>query len=388
MSAQAMTGQSVISATTLASDHLIVSWSEGETSRFHYQWLRDNCHSNSRYNHTTGERVAATETVPPALTARGVSFTDHTLHIHWSDTEEPSVFDSVWLYAHAYDYDHERSTDSLRRCRNFWDTSYANTITRFDYSSVLTNDAIAASMITEFERTGLVLLRHVPTKTNEVERFANHLAYVREIAFDRVADIRVKVDPYTLGFTSQALPMHTDCSGYSWPPNVMLFHCLSNDVAGGASCYVDGAAVVEQLRIRDPEALRLLSTYKVSFRLYSNQSETLSHSLLITLNDDGSLAILRYANWTTQPLSTVPFNQVTAWYDAYRTFAELINDPANMITHRCEPGEAFLIDNHRVLHGRTAFDAQEGVRHFQQVYMEADDLFGRRRVLESRALTS
>jgi gamma-butyrobetaine dioxygenase len=54
------------------------------------------------------------------------------------------------------------------------------------------------------------------------------LAYLREIAFDGVSNIRVSIDPYTLGFINSSLLLQTDCSGYSWPPNVMVFHCMQN----------------------------------------------------------------------------------------------------------------------------------------------------------------
>jgi hypothetical protein len=47
----------------------------------------------------------------------------------------------------------------------------------------------------------------------------------------------------------------------------------------------------------------------------------------------------------------------------------------------CEPGEMILIINHCVLHGWDEFDDGEGVRHFQQVYTELDDLSGFRRIV-------
>lgn len=263
-----------------------------------------------------------------------------------------------------------------------WGAEYANELASFSYERVMADDATAADMIEAFERFGLIRMTNAPTVDREVEHFAERLAYVREIAFDRVADIRVSVDPYTLGFTNAALPLHTDCSGYSWPPNVMVFHCLRNDVAGGASQYVDGARVVAQLRERDPEALRILSEHAVEFRLWSGKADTLSCRPPVMLDDKGELAILRYANWTVQPHRTLPFNTVPRWYDAWRTLAERVNAPENRLSHRCRPGEVLLINNHRVLHGRDSFDEGEGVRHFQQVYMEIDDLSGFRRIVQ------
>ncbi|WP_299603158.1 TauD/TfdA family dioxygenase [uncultured Tateyamaria sp.] len=305
------TSPSVI-ATDLNTDHLTVHWAHGGLSRFHYQWLRDNCRSDQRFDINTRE------------------------------------------------------------------------LRSFSYQHVMNDPHTAAAMIADFQRFGLVQMIDVPTEQGEVERFAEHLAHVREIAFDRVANIRVSVDPYTLGFTKAALPLHTDCSGYSWPPNVMVFHCLQNDVAGGASQYVDGAQVVAQLRDENPEALEVLTTHDVEFRLWSGKADTLSQFPPVILNNAGELVILRYANWTVQPLRTVPFDLVPQWYDAWRALAARVNAPENRLSYRCEPGEILLINNHRVLHGRDAFDDDEGVRHFQQVYMELDDLTGYQRIVEGQ----
>jgi gamma-butyrobetaine dioxygenase len=136
------------------------------------------------------------------------------------------------------------------------------------------------------------------------------------------------------------------------------------------------------LRARDPEAFRLLTEYDIAFRLWSKRADTLMTCPPIILDKTGNLAILRYANWTVQPLRTVPFDLVPKWYDAWRTLAERVNAPENTVSYRCQPGELLLINNHRVLHGRDAFDDSQGVRHFQQVYMELDDLAGFRRIAE------
>jgi gamma-butyrobetaine dioxygenase len=371
-----LTAQAVIEVRPEA-DHLSVRWGSGDVSRFHYQWLRDNCRSDERFDHRTGERKALIESVPAGLGARSVEVNDGSIRIVWSDGAAESRFAPDWLRRNAYDAPAPPATR-----RTTWDASYADALASFDYDRVMRDDRVAADMIDAFETFGLVQMVGAPTAPGEVERFAARLAYVREIVFDRVADIKVKADPYTLGFTNEALPLHTDCSGYSWPPNVMVFHCLENEVAGGASRFVDGARVVDDLRERDPEALRMLTDFPVEFRLWSKQADTLSRRAPIILDDNGELAIMRYANWAVQPLRTMPFDLVPRWYDAWRALAERVNAPENRVRIRCEPGEVLLIDNHRVLHGRDAFDDGQGVRHFQQVYMERDDLSGFRRVAQ------
>ncbi len=359
-------------------DHVTVRWASGGQARFHYQWLRDNCRSTERFDASTCERKALTECIPADLGAGSVRIDDGQLSIKWSDGGSDSRFDPDWLYRNAYD----PAPVGTQTVQATWGAEYAEALATFSYRDVIDDDAIAAKMIGAFERHGLIRLDGMPTVEDEVERFAQRLAYVREIAFDRVANIKVSLDPYTLGFTNAALPLHTDCSGYSWPPNVMVFHCLKNEVAGGASQYVDGARAVAELGRDDPEALRILTTFDVEFRLWSRKADTLSRCPPIILDASGRLAILRYANWTVQPLRTVPFEMVPRWYDAWRSLARRVNAPENRVSYRCRPGEALLINNHRVLHGRDSFDDGEGVRHFQQVYMELDDLSGFRRIAE------
>lgn len=361
-------------------DHLALNWYDGSVSRFHYQWLRDNCRSTERFDVKTQERKALTESIPNDLRAIAVNSADDELRISWSDGTADSQFDPAWLKRNAYDAEPRPKATSQRH----WGAEYATTLESFAYTQIMSDDVAAGAMIEAFEHRGLIRLTGAPTADGEVERFADRLAYVREIAFDRVANIRVSVDPYTLGFTNASLPLHTDCSGYSWPPNVMAFHCLQNDVAGGASQYVDGAKVISQLRQTDPEALRIMSEYAVEFRLWSQNADTLSQYPPVTLDEQGNLAVLRYANWTVQPLQTVPFDVVPRWYDAWRALAARINAPENRLSYRCAPGEILLINNHRVLHGRDAFDDGEGIRHFQQVYMELDDLSGFRRIAQGK----
>lgn len=357
--------------------YLNIIWSNGTSNKFHYVWLRDNCRTASRFDHRTGERTARSETIPADLKALEVHILGQGLEVTWSDGEEPSFFTKEFLHANAYD---APRNSSLSRVSAF-DASYGENIATFDYCRVMEDDSYAVDMIEAFKTYGLIRLVNTPTKDKEVERFANRISYVREIAFDRVANIRVSVDPYTIGFTDQALPLHTDCSGYSWPPNVMVFHCLQNEVTGGQSHYVDGEKVLEWLKRHSPRSLEILTTFDVEYRLYAENADTLTKAPPIILNEDGSLKLIRYANWTVQPLKSVPFDKVLDYYQAHRVLSSAINDPANLLEYRCQEGDLLLINNHRVLHGRGAFDGSGGIRHFQQVYMELDDLEGFSRIV-------
>jgi len=55
-------------------------------------------------------------------------------------------------------------------------------------------------------------------------------------------------------------------------------------------------------------------------------------------------------------------------------YAALVADPAYQIRVRLEPGGLFIVDNRRVLHGRTAFATTSGSRHLQGCYADIDGL--------------
>lgn len=47
-------------------------------------------------------------------------------------------------------------------------------------------------------------------------------------------------------------------------------------------------------------------------------------------------------------------------------------------------GEAYVVDNYRLLHGRTEIDLATGSRHLRQCYMDRDIVSSRQEVLRRR----
>ena len=68
------------------------------------------------------------------------------------------------------------------------------------------------------------------------------------------------------------------------------------------------------------------------------------------------------------------------FYEAFLEFAKLIKDPKNVIEIKMKAGDMYVLDNRRVLHGRTAFEINE-VRWVEGGYVEWDALNSRRRHL-------
>ena len=352
-----------------------VKWKDGMQGEFSAIMLRDNCLCKMCHSSAVGERTKLTSSIPLDISIKSAKVQSSKVVICWDDGHI-SKYASEWLRRNAP----LASPQEPESAPKAWTASIAKTLPRFSYKKLLADDKDLLRFLCAFRDYGVSLVQGVPLNKNEVETFANHLAYVREIIFDRVADIRVSEDGYTQGFTNAALHPHTDCSGYRWPPNVFLFHCLENKVEGGESIYVDGQAVIEQMRDEHLDYLHFLTKIRTTFRLFSKNADTATTAPPVILDEQGNLDIIRYANWTVQPIR-MPLFDTEYYYAAYSALSRLINAPENQLVIKVKPGEMMVVNNHRVLHGRNEFRAETGGRHFQQVYMEADDLMGRIRVL-------
>ena len=77
----------------------------------------------------------------------------------------------------------------------------------------------------------------------------------------------------------------------------------------------------------------------------------------------------------------IPCDDMAGYYNAYRQLSAIIDDTAMQISFKLEPGEAFIVDNTRVLHARQGYSG-EGTRWLQGCYADKDGLFSKLATLE------
>ena len=80
----------------------------------------------------------------------------------------------------------------------------------------------------------------------------------------------------------------------------------------------------------------------------------------------------------------VPFDDMANYYAAYKRLSDIIDDEAMEVTFKLSPGEAFIVDNTRVLHARKGYSGK-GYRWLQGCYADKDGLFSTLRALEKSA---
>ena len=94
---------------------------------------------------------------------------------------------------------------------------------------------------------------------------------------------------------------------------------------------------------------------------------------IIDLSPDGQLQCIRFNARSAAPCIDVPFAYMADWYTAYRRLSDIIDDTAMEVQFKLSPGEAFIVDNTRVLHARKGYSGA-GNRWLQGCYADKDGL--------------
>ncbi len=348
---------------------------DGRIRRFHYVWLRDNSWAADDRVRQSGERKLFTASIDEGIAPSAASFDlDTGLDVDWNDGRHAN-YSPGWL--RRYDYSGPGATP--RDPVTLWPES-AIAPPRFVHHDVVNTTDGQLAYLDALREQGVAVVTGVPSVDHEVERFAQTIGHVREVAFERVHNVRHDPAGYNVAHTPVELKPHTDMPSYNWPPSVQLLHFLSNRATGGESTLVDGWAALAELRRDAPEHFDTLTRVPVPYQLFSEHEDTWAENPMVQLDPHGRVRLFRFSNQLAQPLAA-PFDDVEAFYAAYRHLGRIIDSGRYRATFKSDDGDLLTVHSHRILHGRLPYDPASGARHLQDVYMEFDDLLARRRVL-------
>lgn len=370
---------SKIKSATAALGHLDIVWANGSTSMFHYIWLRDNC---PQMRHPqTNHRVEETSLIPPDIAPIKIEILHSgDLEITWPD-EHVSVYDPAFLGLHDY-------SNGLRHIKPkpiLWDGTFASSIPRMTYEQLFQDTTARINWIRAFRDYGLAIMTNVPNEDGAVAVVGDELGQVRMTSWGRVSNVKSIAQANSLAYTNMGLHLHCD-EGYRDPaPSVQLQHFLVNEAVGGEATLVDGFKVASDLRRLDPDSFKLLCDTELYFTLGDADVYLQNYGPLIELDSVGEIKRIRYSNHSVQPF-LMEHSKMEAFYRAYAVMGSMRKDPKYFIQVAMGAGEMYMVNNWRVMHGRTGF-AAGGVRHLQTCYIEQDELYGRLAFLE-RLLTS
>ena len=354
---------------------LQIGWPDGLLHAFHPVWLREFSCEESAKDPATGHRLYEAAYLPLDLTVRRAELVaEGRVALEFSDGHL-CRFDLRDLRGAV-----ERVLpDELVGDRILWQRSSWPARWR-DYSSIAGSPVGLLGFFDDLAKFGVALVRGLPAGADGLKGLTDLIGPIRETSWGGITDVRFIKNAYDLSMTGRALEPHVD-NPYRLPqPGYIFLHCLVNDADGGESMLIDGFNVATRLEQESPQHFQTLCATPVNFA-YRDDSSILEHyGYLIERRPDGRLSRVIFHNRSDQVPPADP-KDLTAYYAARRTYADLIWSPEMQVTFKLAPGEAYVVDNHRILHGRRAYDASSGDRHLRQCYMDRDTVSSRQKVL-------
>jgi gamma-butyrobetaine dioxygenase len=104
---------------------------------------------------------------------------------------------------------------------------------------------------------------------------------------------------------------------------------------------------------------------------------------ILCLNTDGEVVGVRWNERMAGPFE-LPEELVEPYYRAYQLFQVMLRNTDFSIELPLRDGDLLAFDNHRILHGRKAFDAAGHRRHIHGCLVTRDSFHSRLRTLQRK----
>lgn len=366
-----------IGMVTLEETGLGLWLTDGRPAYFNYYWLRDNCPSS--FDPETRERIFDICDVAAAPRPEAVHLEDDALVVNWRGEGRCSRYPFDFLAAYA---EGEWRADPADLTRSPWLADHHRNMVRVSHPLLLESAGERRRWMQALLEDGVAIVEHMPDSDEALSETARLIGEIRPTFFGLFFDVRLHIDPINLAYTSRALPMHTDVPAEEFAPGIQFLHCRANSVEGGASLFVDGVAVANDLRVADPEAFRLLTEVEVPFYKEADHIDMRARQRVIELDRHGEVSGVTISQHLLD-IFDMPQRALDAFYPAYVRFGRMLRDEKYVTRFSLQAGECITFDNHRVVHGREAFSASSGERYLRGTYTDRGELRGHYRALVS-----
>ena len=339
-------------------------------SEIHPFWLRERVDGEEFLDKKTQQRLFDPTSLNSEIKINKASINNNFLEINFNDGVN-SKLDIKKLTLEFSNKDILLKT--IQKIK--WDSTLKD-IKNFEYKENFFESREMYDLLISFYKYGFVIIKNVPTDNNFIVKFANSIGSVRRTNFGEYFNVKSKIDPNDLAYTSMQLSPHTDNPYRNPVPCIQLLHCIINEVSGGFSTIVDGFTVCEDLKKNHPDYFKVLNEIKVKFKFIDKDVVLEDWSELIKLNDDGTFKQVRFS----PRLDFVPIlnkDQLDLYYKARKKLSEMYNSKKYRIEFKLETKDLIMMDNYRLLHGRTAYETSEGNRFLQGCYIDYDSTEGK-----------
>lgn len=175
----------------------------------------------------------------------------------------------------------------------------------------------------------------------------------------------IRADGNDTAYQSIALPAHTDGCYMADQPGLQVFHCTKADASGGHTNLVDGFAVAAYLQEHHPDTYTFWREHPMT---YHHTDSVHQYRATRPVFQEDAAGVLRGFTFNavdraalgTAPDPSQPSESMREYYYHLHVLSAATRTTELEVWTAMQPGMVIFIDNCRVLHGRSAFDAGSG----------------------------
>ena len=338
-------------------DNKVFFEKQGAKKEIHPFWLRERVNSENFLDRKTQQRLFDPTMLKNSSEISKVNISDKFLEVSFKD----GAYAKLVIENILKEFEKDNELYFINKIS--WKSDFQNN-NIYKFNKNFFEEKIMYESLLDFYKYGFVIFENVPTQDNFIVNFANSIGSIRRTNFGEFFNVKSKPNPNDLAYTSLPLAPHTD-NPYRKPvPCIQLLQCIENEVGGGLSTLVDGLAVTEELKKEHPSFFQILTEIKVRFQFVDDNVVLEDWAEMIQLDENKRLKQVRFS----PRLDFVPLmdkEKLELYYTARNKISEMYNSEKFRIEFKLKPGDLLMMDNYRLLHGRTEYNANEGNRFLQ-----------------------
>tara|TARA_Y100000992_G_scaffold109713_1_gene71458 strand:- start:41 stop:1141 length:1101 start_codon:yes stop_codon:yes gene_type:complete len=349
---------------------------QGSKKEIHPFWLRERVNGDSYVDKGTQQRLFDPTKLRENIKIDNLNLSEDFLEISFND----GAYTKLAIENILKEFSNINEVKYIDKIQ--WDSSFKD-FNIFEFKNNFFEEIEMYKALINFYQYGFVIIKKVPTKNNFIVNFANSIGSIRRTNFGEFFDVKSKPNPNDLAYTSLSLAPHTDNPYRNPVPCIQILHCIENEVNGGLSTLVDGFTVTQKLKKDFKEFYKVLSEIKVRFQFIDQNVILEDWAEMIKLDENEEFKQVRFS----PRLDFVPLidkEKLELYYSARKKISELYNSHQYRIEFKLSPGDLLMMDNYRLLHGRTSYDANEGKRFLQGCYIDYDSTEGKLKHLKRK----
>ncbi|KAK7032882.1 hypothetical protein R3P38DRAFT_2919481 [Favolaschia claudopus] len=365
-----------------------IGWDTRTWSRFHNVWLRDHCRCPQCFHPITKQRLVNTFEIPSDIAPSEVESTAEGLKVSWPSSQpHTSLYPWSWLQHNSYDPALRQRETQLDKI--LWSSKIQASPPTVTYEEAMAEDDRGLhKWLSHVDHFGMCFISGVPATPEATEELSQRIGFIRETQYGKFWDFTSDLAKGDTAYTTLALGAHTDNTYFTDPCGLQLFHLLSHtEGSGGSTLLVDGFYVASILKELHPDAYNVLARTPVPAHAAGETSalyQPFPSSGYPVLSHDpvtGELIQVRWNNDDRSVMNNLNSHQVEEWYNAIRIWHKLLTSADSEYWVQLGPGTAVIVDNHRILHGRSAFT---GKRRMCGAYIGVDEYRSKLAVLREK----